>query len=198
MIEEEEKPLWDKQQLEQLKSLMNEVVNVRAFRPDPIPDEVKEELLDAFRLGPSSANIQPWEIVLVDGAEMRQQVIETTLDLLLTPTSGGGQAWVAQAPFLAVLCLDRTRAEARMGAAGFVSSVGDAYAALQNLRLTANALGLRTATVKEIDPSRLAQVLGLPWTVEPIALIAAGYSDAVIEIPPRFTLKDFVHREGWK
>lgn len=190
--------MWDEGQVKRLKYLMADVVNVRSFRPEPVPREVVDDLLDAFRLGPSAANVQPWEIITVDNEEQRRQVVEATLDPFLSPSSVGGQVWVAQAPFLAVLCLDRKRAEARVGAPGFVGSVGDAYAALQNLRLLANALGLRTAVVKEIDPSRLAQVMGLPWTVEPIALVAAGYSDAVLERPPRFEIPDFVHRGGWK
>jgi nitroreductase len=190
--------VWDKQQLEQLKNIMAEVVNVRSFRRDPLPSDVVEELLDAFRLGPSSANVQPWEVVIIDSEKKRQQVAEATLDMYLNPLSAGGQAWVAKAPFLAVICLDRKRAEARLGTHGLVSATGDAYAAIQNLRLAANAMEIRTAIVKEIDPARLSKVLSLPLTVQPIALIAAGYSDATIELPSRFTTADFVHLEGWE
>jgi nitroreductase len=38
---------------------------VRAFLPDPIPEEVMDRCLDAALLAPSSSNLQPWEFVLI-------------------------------------------------------------------------------------------------------------------------------------
>ncbi|MGI6129359.1 MAG: nitroreductase family protein [bacterium] len=181
-----------------ITELMSDVVNVRRFSDMEIEPEKKDQLLESFRLGPSAANIQPWEMVVIGSADRRKLVGAATLDPFCTPGTWGGQGWVETAPFLAVICLDRKRAETRMGGdRGFLSSVGDTYAALQNMRLMANALGLRTAVVKEFDPDKLSQALHLPWTVLPVVIIAAGYSEEVIEYPPRFKIEDFVHREEW-
>lgn len=177
---------------------MSAVVNQRHFSAKEVEPEKIDQLLESFRLGPSLANIQPWEVVVVTDQDLRKQLAETTLDPFCTPGTGGGQNWVERAPFLAVICLDRKRAETRMGGEwGFLNSVGDVYAALQNMRLMANCLGLRTAVVREIDPGKLAETLHLPWTVHPLAMIAVGYSEEGLEYPPRFQVDDFVRWGKW-
>ena len=181
-----------------LMELMADVVNVRRFSDAGVEGAKIRELLESYRLGPTAANLQPWEVIIVSSREKRRLVAEATLDPFCSPGSWGGQGWVETAPFLAVICLDQKRAEARMGSEwGFISSVGDCYAALQNMRLMANALGLKTAVVKEIDPARLAEALDLPWTIQPLVVVAAGYAEDELEHPPRYAVEDFVHREEW-
>jgi 5,6-dimethylbenzimidazole synthase len=180
-----------------LLALMNDVLNVRLFRPEPLPDEVVEQLLDAFRLGPSSANVQPWELVSVESPACRSAVAAATLDPFLSPGSEGAQSWLLKAPFVVAVCLDRPRAQARVGTAGWGQSCQDAFAAVQNVRLAAAALSLKTAVVREIHTAKLAAALRLPFTVEPLALVAAGYSDATLEQPPRLDLQRMLHRDGW-
>ena len=41
--------------------------SVRAFKPDPIPDETLKEIVDIARLAPSNSNTQPWHIAIVSG-----------------------------------------------------------------------------------------------------------------------------------
>jgi len=41
--------------------------SVRAFRPDPVPDEVIHEIFDIARLVPSNSNTQPWHVAVVSG-----------------------------------------------------------------------------------------------------------------------------------
>lgn len=179
-----------------LHGWMNLVLNVRTFRPDPVPEPAEQALFEGFRLGPSSANIQPWELVRIESEALRARVVGATLDPFLSPGSNGAQGWVAQAPLLVAVCLDRPRASARVGAAGWEQSGQDTFAALQNLRLLAVALGLATSVVREFDPVALKQALGLPFTVEPLCLLAVGYSDAEPEVPPRLPLSLILHREG--
>ena len=45
--------------------------SVRAFRPDPVPREMIEDILRAAARAPSGTNIQPWKIHVVAG-EVRQ------------------------------------------------------------------------------------------------------------------------------
>jgi 5,6-dimethylbenzimidazole synthase len=183
--------------IDNLNGLMNDVLNVRLFRSDPLPPEMQEALLEAFRLGPSSANVQPWELVTVASAERRAAVAGATLDPFLSPGSEGAQGWLVKAPFVVVVCLDRPRAQARVGASGWEQSSQDTFAAIQNLRLTAVRLGLKTAVVREFNGTKLAVALNLPFTVEPLALVASGYSDAILEYPPRLELHQILHQDGW-
>jgi nitroreductase len=41
--------------------------SIRRFKPEPVPEELIREILDAARWSPSWGNTQPWEIVVVTG-----------------------------------------------------------------------------------------------------------------------------------
>jgi nitroreductase len=41
--------------------------SVRAFRPDPVPRETVEKILDLARFAPNGSNIQPWHVYVVAG-----------------------------------------------------------------------------------------------------------------------------------
>lgn len=44
--------------------------SIRSYRPDPVPKEVLEELLDACRWAPSGGNVQPWYFAVLGGKMM--------------------------------------------------------------------------------------------------------------------------------
>lgn len=46
--------------------------SIRRFRPDPVPEELIRETLDAARWSPSWGNTQPWEIVVVTGEPLER------------------------------------------------------------------------------------------------------------------------------
>ncbi|MGG3493296.1 nitroreductase family protein, partial [Brevibacillus choshinensis] len=64
---------------------MNMIINVRGYQSTPIPEPLIEDVFYAFTLGPSLANTQPWELMLVKGIKEREKVIAATLDPFLSP-----------------------------------------------------------------------------------------------------------------
>jgi nitroreductase len=44
--------------------------SIRRFKPDPVPERLLREILDAARWSPSWGNTQPWEISVVTGAAL--------------------------------------------------------------------------------------------------------------------------------
>ncbi len=44
-------------------------VSIRAFKPDPVPESLVREILEAARWAPSGGNLQPWKVIAVAGAE---------------------------------------------------------------------------------------------------------------------------------
>lgn len=53
--------------------------SVRAFRPDPVPAPLLDDILAAALRAPSGGNLQPWQIHVVTGATLRhltQRVVE--------------------------------------------------------------------------------------------------------------------------
>ena len=52
-----------------LLKVMNERKSIRAFKADPIPKEMIEEILRLTIQAPSAINLQPWEFIIVTGEE---------------------------------------------------------------------------------------------------------------------------------
>ena len=74
--------------------------SVRDFLPDPIPQEVLEEILEAGRLAPSAQNRQPWRyIVFTDKAEIKKLALNTGL-------IGLSNIFIRSAPCLIIACAD--------------------------------------------------------------------------------------------
>jgi len=44
-------------------------VSIRAFKSDPVPEQIVREILDVARFAPSGGNLQPWKVIAVAGAE---------------------------------------------------------------------------------------------------------------------------------
>jgi len=49
--------------------------SIRGFKPDPVPREVLEQILDLARRAPSTMNTQPWEFVVLTG-EVLQKITQ--------------------------------------------------------------------------------------------------------------------------
>lgn len=46
--------------------------SIRGFKPDPVPREVLEQILDLARRAPSTMNTQPWEFVVLTGESSKR------------------------------------------------------------------------------------------------------------------------------
>lgn len=179
-----------------IETAMSKVVNVRNYQNEEINDEMLKKLFEVFGAGPSVANHQPWEILILD-QKQKKEVIQATLDPLLSKDSYYGQPWIEHAPVVFVVMIDRRRSEARVGDIGLTFSKQDIFAALQNLRIFATLNGLGTSVVREFDMERLKKVFNLPKSYLPIGIVTVGYIDEEeLELPPRLKIADFVHK-GW-
>lgn len=70
--------------------------SVRAFKPDPVPDEHLRELLDSARLAPSGCNAQPWRFKIVKEEDIKAKLAEAAY----------GQEFISHAPVVIVCCAD--------------------------------------------------------------------------------------------
>ncbi len=50
--------------------------SVRRFRPDPIPDEFFDKIIEVARQAPSGFNTQPWDFVIVKDRELRRKIVD--------------------------------------------------------------------------------------------------------------------------
>jgi len=55
--------------IDTLAALLEQRYSCRAFRPDPVPDAVLEQIVTAAGRAPSWCNAQPWQVTLTKGTE---------------------------------------------------------------------------------------------------------------------------------
>ncbi|MFE1625149.1 nitroreductase family protein [Brevibacillus reuszeri] len=172
--------------------IMNTIINVRSYQETPVPELALEDVLYAFSLGPSLANTQPWELLMVKGLDEREKLTASTLDPFLSPGSLGAQAWIKSAPVIIVVLIEKRRALVRLGEKGEIFAIQDTFCAIQNARLTAALHGLSTSVIREFDSHILQKNLKLPWYIKPVAILTIGYSEEEKEIPPRLTVAEII------
>src|SRR6267142_855066 len=62
------------QTYDMLLKLVKTRMSVRKFRPDPIPEDTINNILEVARWAMSGANSQPWEFVVVTDPEIKKQL----------------------------------------------------------------------------------------------------------------------------
>lgn len=168
--------------------------SIRKFKPDAVPAEVLERLLEAAQWAPSWAHTQCCDVVVVSTAEGRAAV-----QTALGPSNPAYKAMV-DAPLAVAFC-------GRTGRAGFYKGQAatprgdwvmfDVALAMQNFMLAAHAEGLATVCVGMFDPVKAGQAVGVPEGVEVFSLTPLGYPDAEAKVPPRKPRAEFLHRERY-
>jgi len=168
--------------------------SVRAYKPNPVPEEKLRTVLEAVRWAPSWANTQCWEVIVVGEEGIKQQLVETL--------SSGNPAREAilKAPLTLVLVGIKEKAGFKRGAAA--TDKGDWYMfdcglATQNLCLAAHAEGLGTVIVGSFDAAKAAGVLQVPQGRAVVALTPLGFPEAAPSPPKRKGIEEFVHHEGY-
>jgi nitroreductase len=180
----------------------------RRFTGEPVEDEVVSELLDAAVHAPSAENRQPWEFVVVRDLEVRRRIGEITQSVwddgardlsvgrlapeLLDEVEAGVRGGVTGAPVVIVVCADLER--------GLRATVGSSiFPAVQNLLLAATARGLGSAltTLATARAGALAELLGLPRDVEPVAVVPIGHPTRPLGPARRDSFTDHTHRDRY-
>ncbi len=158
--------------------------SIRYFRPDPIPDETLDKLLEAARLAPSAGNVQPWAFYIVRNKQIQDKLADAAL----------GQTWMLSAPVIVVVCADLPRAQQSYGRRGVeLYAIQDTAAAVENMLLAAVAEGLAGCWVGAFREEVAAKALGVdPAHLRPLALIPLGYSNEPGRTTPKRSEEDTV------
>lgn len=177
--------------------------DVRRFRPDPVPAEILDRVLDAAHSAPSVGHSQPWRFVVVREATVRERAAlmadrqRLRQAAALEPDAGRRLLdlqleGIREAPLGVVVCCDRRADPAGvLGRATFPDAdVWSCACAIENLWLAARAEGLGVGWVTLFDPAELAGLVGLPEGVVTLGWLCLGWPD---ERPPQPGLQ----RAGW-
>ncbi len=171
--------------------------SVRRFRPDPVPRDAIEQILEAGRWAPSPHGSQPWRFAVLTQREIKQRLADAMGSAWQHNLAMDGQApdiiearlaasrrRLIEAPVLILVCLflrdldrypdpDRQQAETTMA----IQSLG---AAAQNILLMAYRLGLDVGWMCAplFCPAVVQDVLELEADLIPHALLQVGYAAA--------------------
>ena len=167
---------------------------IRHYKPDAIPEDKLNAVLEAARWAPSWANTQCWRYVIVKDKKTKAELAET-----IRPGNPSYSA-IKGAPVVIVAC-------AELGKSGFfdgkaVTDKGDWYMfdvalAMQNLALAAHAIGLGTGHVGAFDSSKVARILDIPQGVAVIEMTPLGYPAEEAALPSRKELTELVFYESY-
>jgi nitroreductase len=153
--------------------------SIRNYLEVPVEWDKIGTILDAGRFAPSSGNIQDFKFVVVKDEGSRKAIADACLR----------QYWMSKAPVHIVVCSEIKKSTSFYGIRGErLYSIQNCAAAIENMMLAANALGLGTCWVGAFDENVLSRVLGIPDYIRPQAIITIGYYHEAPKTPQRFPL----------
>jgi len=157
----------------------------RRFQVTPVARETVERLLEAARWAPNAGGLEPWRFVVATDAAVRRQLAGAAY----------GQAFVAEAPLVVVVCAVAEESATRYGDRGrTLYCLQDTAAATENLLLAATAHGLGSCWVGAFDEARVTRALALPAGWRPVAMVPIGEP---AEAPPRRTRRPAAEVVRW-
>jgi nitroreductase len=160
--------------------------SVRAYRPDPVPDDLLAQVLDAGRLAPTAANRQPVRIIVIHTAGREAELQR------LYPRD-----WFVTAPLVLCVCTIPRDAWTRDRFDGRSYADVDGAIVMDHLVLAATDLGLGTCWIAAFDPAVAREILGLPADVEPLLFTPLGFPADEPGATERMPLAELVHLERW-
>lgn len=181
---------------------------LRYIKPDPVPPENIQRILEAAVKAPSGGNSQPWEFVVVQDAGLKSALAGLYRRAWADAEEGQPpppdtrshrsarhlMEHMEDAPVLIVVCLRVGDQEPGLYEGSSI------YPAIQNMLLAARGLGLASVLTNgwaKYEPE-LRAVLGIPPEYRAAAMLPIGFPDGVRYGPPRRDpVESHLHHDGW-
>jgi len=152
----------------------------RRFAPQPVGRDELATLVDAGRLAATARNVQPWEFVVVTDPGTRQR---------LADVSDHGK-FMAECPAVIVVLCKETK-----------YYVEDGSAAVQNILLAAEAIGLASCWIagdKKAYAPTVVKLLGASAEYKLVAFVAVGHRAGETARADKRSLDDVIHWEEFR
>jgi coenzyme F420-0:L-glutamate ligase / coenzyme F420-1:gamma-L-glutamate ligase len=197
-----------------IKQAIKQRRSIRKYQPKPVSKKIVFEVLEAAGWAPSAHNVQPWQFIVVSDFAVKKRLAEEMAvrwlqDLekdKLTIEKSKREAKTRRfidAPVLIVACLnmegmhcypdvERQLTERDLA----VESLG---AAMQNLLLAAEAAGVGACwfSAPSFCKDVVRNVLEIPESVEPQAMVTLGFPDEQPLVPNRKPLAQYCFENKW-
>ncbi len=161
--------------------------SIRKYQTKPVEEEKINTVLEAARLGPTAANLQPCYLVVVTKPEVKESL-----------KTAYNADWFVRAPVIVVGCVNPKEAWRRGGTFGEEFWKVDLAIAIQNLILVSTELGLGTCWVANFDENAVKKALNIPKEIRVVAMTPLGYPDEEKGlVTDRKPLESIIHHEKW-
>jgi nitroreductase len=149
--------------LEAIKSAKS----VSKYKPDPVPEQKVQAVMNAARFAPSAENLQPWKFIVVSDEDAKRK---------LAGACTNGRHMV-DAPLVIVACARLDEAVATIG--GYMNSYPvDLGMALANVTVAATSEGLGTSWVFAFNEEKVRSLLSIPADAHVVGLTPLGIPEA--------------------
>ena len=166
--------------------LLQQRRSVRKFKPQLVEEEKVTQLCEALLRAPNSRNLQPCEFVLVDDAEILQQ---------LSTAKAHGASFFASAPLAVVIAADPGVSDVWIEDSSIAAIIVQMAAEQLGLKSCWAQLRLRQHDNDLSASNYVRKLVGLPEGIEVPMVLAIGYPDEEIAGHSRESLLDIkIHR----
>jgi len=156
--------------------------SVRKYQKKEVEKEKLYKILEAARVAPTGVNFQPYKLIVAQQEESLKKINKAA------NTFG--------APLVIIVCGDHDKAWKRPFDGKNIVDI-DASIVTDHMMLQATELGLGSVWICYFKPDVIKEEFNLPDNLEPINILAIGYSDCVPASPDRHStqrrpLEEFV------
>lgn len=194
--------------------------SIRRYKPDDVPDELLNKIMEAGRWSPSGDNAQPWRFIVVRDPEIKKKMgeiakegsarrftaefhigrLQERFEKLKDPEklarafhklkTGEVSSFLSKAPVVIVVCAKLDVWDVPY----------DTAMATENMMLMATSLGLGSccvvAPVSDMrDDIKIMELLNVPHGYKVVMPLVIGYPDESPNPRPRLPLEEVVYYE---
>lgn len=142
--------------------------SIRQFKPEPVSRDILKDLVNAARLAPSGANLQPLEFAVIDDEEVRKKLFSCLRWAAYIAPEGNPKPGHEPVAYVVVLVNLAVRK------AGYERDVG---AAVENMILAAWEEGIGSCWIASADTEKIQEMLSVPGGYRVDSVLALGYPD---------------------
>lgn len=175
--------------------------DMRHFTNEPVDKDLLERLLKAAHFAPSVGFMQPWRFIRITDKNIRLQMHQLVEEERIATANAMGERddefmklkveGILDCGEVLVVSLMADRGKHIFGRRTLPEmDLASVSCAIQNMWLAARAEGLGLGWVSIFDPEKLADLLNIPPTGKPIAILCIGHVD-------NFYDKPMLEKENW-
>lgn len=174
--------------MQDILKLIKQRRSVKEFTPEFVDWDSISKILDAARHAPSTGNLQNWKFIVVMDAGLKQAIAEAAVQ----------QYEIVPAAVHIVVCGETEKAKRYYGSRGEWYTIQNCAAAVQNMLLEAQSLGLASLWVGAFDEGQIKTLLSIPPDVSVQAIVVIGHPKLTPDKPPKYPLETLTYFNKWR